>query len=333
MDSIKRIWAVLAFVVILAGLALGWYGAQQKVTAFVDTLMDRERAAGHQLACSSQQKGGFPFGISRSCSGLQFSDANSKATLADLTASWSVLSPNAVSVSLASPSRFEAGPFEIISSWDSSVTRYGGILNNRSWTDVAVRHGDLSVKSSSGLGHFTFERFDASATPGVLKPQDNILPFSVKLDRFRSDALAASFFGSEALDIKIEGVVDHLDVPPLSDAASAAEKWRLAEGRVRLSAIELHSGDLKVTAQANAGLDPQHRAFARLDAQISGLVPWLEKHGLSPKSNFMSAAFVQMMQVEQVPGVGEVHKVTLVIENGRAKLGAFPLPFALAPLY
>lgn len=316
------IWAVL------------WFVAQRKIDAELAKVVVRANAAGHVLECPVKADSGFPFALAKVCDAPSLKTGTViSAKAAQVSGRWSVFSPDSTTVAVQAPFDAQAMGASVHGEWANAETQFGGLLSKSLATTFTVSKANVTLQAAAANYALQFDRFLVSAKPGVLQPTNNKLPVEMALLGLKNAEFAKLLGTTEPIDLKFNGIVDHLDLVQGKTLPLVLERWREQSGLFTIDTVSLEAGVLKLQAHGSLSLDVQHRVQGTLDAEVSGADGLLSNFGVGPKSGILGGMLSGMLKGKTENGVTKGAQIPLRFAEGKVFLGPIPLPVVLVPLY
>jgi len=335
----RGIWILLA----LAALgAVGWTVAWRLSTSAVEqglrAWFEQERTLGRAWNCESLAFSGFPFRIEASCARPSVAFASApvrKIEASRFVANAGVLAPTRIQGALVGPAHITSDRGKGQATW----TRFEG-----QWVvSGAAPDLRLHVSRLSFVGKGDLQDWNGSAAEELqarLRPApDRAADASVAEASISAKALEAPLLDL-ALGTGAPATIDTTVLITRSDALASGgngvdrlERWRLAEGRVGLSAFAASRGPSRIEGSGELGLDDLRRPEGRLAVRLSGMEPFLKKMGIGSGSMAIEAMLRGMLAPAREEASATGTAIPLNLRNGRVHLGPIRTPVALPPLY
>ena len=321
-------WKLYALVAALGlaiiGWSVFWNMAAGMAQAGLDDWFAQERALGRQWACAERSVGGYPFRLEVRCASPTFTGRigayEGAGSAGDVLAAAHLYNPSLLLAGIGSPFAFK--------------TRDGAFDLNLAWKDLRVSHrirkGALDRDSLEIEGPvlrvggrdvppltIKADQFEAHLRPNPDRDAA-VSAFDVALRLVRLDAplLDAATGLSGPLDAVLAATVLQVEAARGGGGPQALERWRLAGGNVEIRELKLAKGEARMEASGLFNLDESHRPAGRMDLNLTGFGPLLQRMGFPP-----------------LGGQSGALRLPVNLERGRASVGPFRLPVALNPLY
>jgi hypothetical protein len=319
--------------ILLLALVLAWSAAwlvgRGMVERRVDAWLGEETAAGRQWTCPDRRIGGYPFRITLSCDGptLQRADGVT-ASLAGFRSVAQVYQPNHIITDLRSPLVLKGtGNAELELAWDTaqtSIRRSGEAVSRGS---VVLTMPRVTVRSP-GFEPFVNggERLEAHLREAPAGAEPGRYDVALKLTGTTLPMLDRMARSNDKLDLLLDLSTRNLPTTAAPDWRLALEAWRAASGLLKVETLQINKGNFRLTGKGDLSLDAERRLAGRIDLEVQGAEQLLQGAGLMPRGALGG------LLGGVLGGNGRSARLPLVLENGRAQIGPFPLG-PLRPLY
>lgn len=333
----SRFWLYAPFVLlglVAVAWSVAWVMIRDRAGDALDAWLAAERRAGRQWECQDRTLGGYPFRVEVTCTTLTLR-GDVTASVGRVTSLAQVYQPRHVITQVEGPVRLTDGQVALEGTWrhlESSVRGVGGELQRAS---VVVQEPNLRL---TGIGPtdfaFASERLEAHLRPSPAATQEGAYDGAVTAFRAKVPALDALLGGAEPANIQLDATatqVGGLRGRPLADAL---ERWREAEGRLKVMLLSLAKGTRRLEARGELRLDDLHRPEGELaitGAGLDGLIGTLAGGGAA--GGLVGGLLGQRSRAPQ-PAVELSPLPPLRLGDGRLAVGPFKVPnLRVPPLY
>lgn len=364
-----RLFLPLALLLALAAVwSVGWLVLRGRAEAELDKILAREAAAGRTWTCPDRALGGFPFRFELVCPSLAFERADFAARLGRVVAVAQVYRPTHVILEAQGPLAVSRGPVTAGAEWRLvQASLQVAVEGGRGRVErLSVVADDLRGQADAGAGPVVFAarhvEFHARPDPARFAGEGAV-DASLRAEGATVPALDPVLGGAEPADVALDATVGRAAAFGGGRLADELERWRGAGGTVDVTLASVVKGPRRVRARGALALDDAHRLAGRLDLEAAGLEaivgPILAQRFGSERGalvggligGLLGAVRPREPRIEQAPqGSGapasgapasgvpsEAPRLTplppLTLEGGRVRLGPFPLPVMLLPLY
>ncbi len=317
-----------ALAAVCVGWSVFWHVAAGMTQAGLDDWFEQERALGRQWSCPSRSVGGYPFRLEVRCASPTFTGrlgaAEGAGSAGDVLVAANLYNPSLILAEVGSPFAFK--------------TRDGALDLTLAWTQLRVSHrmakGGLDRDSLEVEGPvlkvalkdappvtLKADQFEAHLRPNPDRAAAvSAFDLALRLTRLDAPVLDAPTGIPGPIDALLAVTVLHVDAARAGSAPQALERWRLAGGNVEIREAKFAKGEARMEASGALRLDDAHRLAGRMDLQLTGFGPVLQRMGLG----FAAAAS---------GGQSNALRLPINLERGRASIGPLQLPVVLNPLY
>ncbi len=314
-------------------LAVGWSGywyiAQQIALREFHLQLEREARYGRVWSCDSVKSGGYPLAVSLDCAApkLRIEEGLGSQTWSAARAviQAQLYTPNLVEIDLTGPGELVTDSAATSLKWSTLQISTRGLpqrLDRLSiiGRDLAAILPDRTPATAEAL-HFHLKR--TAVGP--------MAPYSLTAGLAGLDSpLLSQAAGGGALFTLI-GIVTQLDAAGIGQWADRLDAWRMAGGRLSISAISLTRGDFAVQGEGAAGLDQLHRIDGRIAVRLRNAGPLLltmaERAGKLQRNTLAGQLTAGLLGRP-----GEL-KFDVAAENGALSVGPLRRLLQLPPLY
>jgi len=335
----RGIWILLAVAALAAvGWTVAWRLSTSAVEQGVRAWFEQERTLGRAWNCEALAFSGFPFRIEVACSApsVVFAAAPVRRIEASrFVANAGVFAPTRIQGALVGPAQITSHRGKGQATW----TRFeGDLVVSGNAPDLRLHVTGLSFTGAGDLQDLNGSTADALRAR--LRPApDRAVDARVMEASFSAEALEAPILDL-ALGAGAPAAIDTTALITRSDALASGgngvdrlERWRLAEGRIGLSAFAASRGPSRIEGSGDLGLDELRRPEGRLSVRFSGMEPFLKKMGIGSGSMAIEAMLRGMLAPAKEDASATGPAVPLGLRNGRVHLGPIRTPLALPPLY
>lgn len=344
---------------LLLGLAVvwsaGWLYVRGRAATEIERFFAREAAAGRTWSCPDRSVAGYPFRIEVVCPSLSFERADFAARLGRVVAVAQVYRPTHVILEAAGPLAVSRGPVTANAEWrllQASVQV--AVAEGRGRLDrLSVAVDDLKGSADPGGGPVAFGagHMELHARPDPARfAGEGAIDVSLRAERATVPALDPVLGGSEPADLSVDATATRAAGFGGGAFVRELERWRAAGGALELTLASVVKGPKRVRARGTLALDPEHRLAGRVDAEAAGLealiAPILAQR-FGERGGLVGGLIGGLLggarpprdapRIEQAPPTANEPRLTalppLTMEGGRVRLGPFPLPVMLLPLY
>ncbi len=309
------------------GWSVFWNVAAGMTQTGLDNWFEQERALGRQWSCPSRSVGGYPFRLEVRCASPSFTGRvgalEGLGSTGDVLAAANLYNPSLVLAEVGSPFVFKSrdGSLDLSLAWKdlrvSHRIRQGALDRHSLEIEAPVLR--VTAKEAAPVT-FRADGFEAHLRPNPDRDAAaSAFDFAVKLTRLDAPVLDVATGVAGPVDALFAATVLQVDAARAASAPQALERWRLAGGNVEVRDLKFAKGDTRVEASGALRLDDAHRLAGRMDLQLTGFAPVLQRMGfnLGPLAS----------------GGANALRLPVNLERGRASIGPLHLPVILSPLY
>ena len=336
--------------------SIGWLVLRGRAEAELDGMLAREAAAGRTWTCPDRALGGYPFRFELVCPSLAFERADFAARLGRVVAVAQVYRPTHVIVEAQGPLAVSRGPVTAEAEWTLlQASLQVAVQDGRGRLDrLSVVTDGLRGRADAGAGPVAFAarhlEFHARPDPARFAGEGAV-DASLRAEGATVPSLDPVLGGTEPADIALDATATRAAGFGAGRFADELERWRAGGGSVDVTLASVVKGPRRVRARGTLALDDAHRLAGRLDLEAAGLEaivgPILAQRFGTERGalvggligGLLGAVRPREPRIEQVPQGGPdagprlAPLPPLTLENGRVRLGPFPLPAMLLPLY
>jgi len=329
--ALRTAAAALFFLIVF--LAVGWSGywyiAQQIALREFHLQLEREARYGRVWSCDSVKSGGYPLAVSIDCTApkLRIEEGLGSQTWSAARAliQAQLYTPNLVEIDLTGPGQLVTDSATTSLKWSALQIAARGLpqrLDRLSVVsrDLAAVFPDRTPATAEAL-HFHLKR----TAVGPMAPYS----LTAGLAGLDSPLLSQGAGGSALFTLL--GMVTQIDAAGIGQWADRLESWRMAGGRLSISAISLTRGDFAVEGEGAAGLDQQHRIDGRIAVRLRNARPLLLT--LAERSGKLQRNTLAGQLTAGVLGRPGELKFDVSAENGALSVGPLRRLLQLPPLY
>ena len=345
-----RRWKLYLPFVALAVVAVGWSAFWKVAAGMTETGLDdwfvQERAQGREWSCPNRSVGGYPFRLEVRCAAPSFTGrigaVAGAGSVGDVLVAAHLYNPSLVLAQVGSPLAFKAqdGSLDLSLAWTrlqaSHRVRKGGLER-----DSLEIEGPVLRLAGKGLPVIAAkaEAFEVHLRPNPDRASAvSAVDLALRLNKLEAPALDTLSGYAGPLDAVFAATILQTDALRGGDLAWSLEQWRQAGGNVEIREFKLAKGEALVEANGALEIDSAHRLAGRVELQLTGLGPLLQRFGVSPGNAAIGGLLGGLLggrgQAGQNQGgaKGALH-LPLDLNQGRAMIGPMRLPLVLNPLY
>ena len=341
-----RRWKLYLPFVALAVVAVGWSAfwkvAAGMTEAGLDDWFAQEHAQGREWTCPDRSVSGYPFRLEVRCAAPRFTGrigaVAGAGSVGDVLVAAHLYNPSLVLAQVGSPLAFKAqdGSLDLSVVWTqlqaSHRVRKGGLER-----DSLEIEGPALRLAGKGLPLITAraELIEAHLRPNPDRAAAvSALDFAMRLNKLEAPALDSLSGYAGPLDAVFAATILQTDALRGGDLAQSLEQWRQAGGKVEIREFKLAKGEALVEANGALEIDAAHRLAGRVELQMTGLGPLLQRFGVSPGNAAIGGLLGGLLGGRQnQSGAKGALRLPLDLNQGRAMIGPMRLPVVLNPLY
>ena len=334
---------------LILGLLLGsgwswaWFEAQRQAVRSTDAWFAAEAARGRPWSCSDRDISGFPFSFVLSCARATFTarigGEQVESEVAGLRAEASLMHPNKVRVTLASPMTAHRGedtdPLEL--SWSGLSIEIGLTVAAEARAVISADDLDI-VRPDQPKAHIDHVGLQL-ATAGLSGSSRRDYRVTAQLAGTAIPELDAATGNSAPMSLDERATITGLELNGFEPWQDVVERWRLGGGRIELASLTYGKETLRVAASGQLGLDELHRPTGLLQATISGYETMAERLGLPLRAVSFGGALASLLGGPTKPPAATVDSgrsamtLPIGVSGGRLTIGPFKTALRLAPVY
>ena len=332
----SRFWlyapfALLALVAVAWSVA--WVAIRDRTSEGLDAWLADERQAGRQWTCQDRTVGGYPFRIQVTCAALALQGGPVTASLGRVTSLAQVYQPRHVITEIAGPLRASDGQISVEGTWQLLETSIRGSGNGFQRASLLAEGPRLRV---TGAGpndlEFASQRFEAHLRPSPAGPQESAYDAAVTALAAKVPALDALLGGPEPADLQIDVTATQAQGFRGRPVFDELERWREAEGRLKVMLLSLAKGPRRVEARGELHLDDLHRPAGELVVSAAGLEGLFGMLAGIRGGGTLSGGSLAQGARPPAPKAAELMPLPpLRLDNGRVAVGPFTVPNVRLP--
>ena len=164
------------------------------------------------------------------------------------------------------------------------------------------------------------------------------MDLALRLSKLEAPALDGLSGYGGPLDAVFAATVLQTEALRGGDLAQSLEQWRQAGGTAEIREFKLAKGEALVEANGALEIDSAHRLAGRIELQMTGLGPLLQRFGVAPGNAAIGGLLGGLLGGKGLPGQNQTNgkgalRLPLDLNQGRAMIGPMRLPVVLNPLY
>ena len=343
-------WKLYLPFIALAVVAVGWSAFWKIAAGMTESGLDdwfaQERSQGREWACPNRSVGGYPFRLEVRCAAPTFTGrmgaVAGAGSVGDVLVAAHLYNPSLVLAEVGSPLAFKAqdGSLDLSLAWTrlqaSHRVRKGGLER-----DSLEIEGPALRLAGRGLPTIAAkaEGFEVHLRPNPDRASAvSAMDLALRLSKLEAPALDGLSGYAGPLDAVFAATVLQTEALRGGDLAQSLEQWRQAGGNVEIREFKLAKGEALVEANGALEIDSAHRLAGRIELQMTGLGPLLQRFGVSPGNAAIGGLLGGLLggrapsAPAQANGKGAL-RLPLDLNQGRAMIGPMRLPVVLNPLY
>ena len=339
-----KLYLPLAAVVALGvGWSIFWKVAAGMTESGLDDWFAQERSLGREWTCPNRSVGGYPFRLEVRCAAPSFTGRIGAmvgaGSVGDVLVAANIYNPSLILAEVGSPLAFKAqdGSLDLSLAWTqlqaSHRIRKGGLDRDSLEIDgpvLRVAGADRPVFTAKAA------LFEAHLRPNPDRaPAFSAMDLALRLNQLEAPALDALTGASGPLDAVLAATALQTDAARGGNLAQRLENWRAAGGEVEIREAKLAKGEARVEASGALELDMAHRLAGRVEFELTGLAPLLQRLGV-PAGNVAIGGLLGGLLGGKAPAPGGARgalRLPLDLNQGHAMIGPIRLPVVLNPLY
>ncbi len=318
-----------ACVTLSVGWSAYWYIAQRMAMQEFRAQIDREAQQGRIWSCDALGSGGYPLSVAIDCLGprLQTKDSLHSISVAARRAQVraNLYTPTLVEIQLDGPARIQTDADRVSLDWSSMRIDARGLPQRLDRLSMVGRALTATAQSTATVEALQFHL--KRTAPSPMSPY----ALTIGLAGLNSPDLARiAGPGGPAL-LTVLGSVTQLDAARAGPVRERVDSWRVAGGRLSISALNLSRDDLQIEGEGVVGLDRQRRPEGKLAVKLRNagpaLLTILEDAGLLQRNTI--AGRLAAMALGRP---GDV-RFDVAAETGTLSVGPLRGMIPLPPLY
>ena len=343
-------WKLYLPFIALAVVAVGWSAFWKIAAGMTESGLDdwfaQERAQGRDWTCPNRSVGGYPFRLEVRCAAPSFNGRIGAMTgagsVGDVLVAAHLYNPSLVLAEVGSPLAFKAqdGSLDLSLAWTrlqaSHRVRKGGLER-----DSLEIEGPVLRLAGRGLPTIAAkaEGFEVHLRPNPDRASAvSAMDLALRLSKLEAPALDGLSGYAGPLDAVFAATVLQTDALRGGDLAQSLEQWRQAGGNMEIREFKLAKGEALVEANGALEIDSAHRLAGRIELQMTGLGPLLQRFGVAPGNAAIGGLLGGLLGGKGLPGQNQTNgkgalRLPLDLNQGRAMIGPMRLPVVLNPLY
>jgi hypothetical protein len=342
-SSSRRLWLIVAPLVLLALLAAAWSAlwvyAQGRVEAEIDRALARESGAGRNITCAERTVAGFPLRIEVSCAKPLFAQSRGRAievTGERLTAVAEVWQPRHVRFDILGPVRVaEPGPGgREIALAAFTAGRAVAVHDSDGRHQLQVTADDLELKLDEAArvfrsphAEFTLHRQGADGAGSH--------PVDVTLAVARLDGPLALPGVHGAVDLTAQLTVSGVDGIRGATQAEQLRSWAAAGGKADIGHLRLMGEGIASDASGVVGLDARGRLNGSLRVLVHGLDQVMDdlvrRRAVPPEMMTLLPTLAAISRKGDIAGRPAM-ALPIALREGLIRVGPVPIG-AIPPLF
>ncbi len=343
-------WKLYLPFVALAVVGVGWSAFWNVAAGMTESGLDdwfaQERSLGREWTCPNRSVGGYPFRLEVRCAAPRFTGRIGAITgagsVGDVLVAANLYNPSLIMAEVGAPLAFKAqdGSLDLSLAWShlqaSHRVRKGTLDRDSLEIEgpvLRIAGADMPVIAAKA------ELFEAHLRPNPDRAAAvSAMDLALRLNKLEAPALDALTGASGPLDAVLAATVLQTAAARGANLAQTLDTWRQADGKVEIREAKIAKGEARVEANGALELDMAHRLAGRVEFELTGLGPLLQKLGV-PAGNVAIGGLLGGMLGGKGPagqnqsGGRGVLRLPLDLNQGRAMIGPIRLPVVLNPLY
>jgi hypothetical protein len=322
----SRFWLYLPFALLIlfciAWTGLWFYG-RSRVISEMDTRLAVLAEQGRVFTCPERKVGGFPFRMELSCAQPAFSvvqpDGTVSGTLGRIVVNAKATDPTAIIAVFEGPLTLETPRGPATATWDEariSVRASGGSLGS---FDVAAKGIKASFGPEGAQDDIALKRLEGHLRqrPDTAANGQATFDLVARLEGIASETQPL-LSGAVPADAEVQMSATKVPLKPAPPQDAMLDAWRDSGGAITIVLARLTRANLSAEAKGEIKADAARKPDGRIEVGFANL------DQLAQKLPFKVPNLVMPMLKKG--------KAAIVLSNGKARLGPFPLA-DLPPLY
>ena len=345
-----RRWTLYLPFVALAVVAVGWSAFWKVAVGMTESGLDdwfaQERSQGREWTCPNRSIGGYPFRLEVRCAAPTFTGrigaVAGAGSVGDVLVAAHLYNPSLVLAEVGSPLAFKAQDesIDLSLAWTrlqaSHRVRKGGLER-----DSLEIEGPTLRLAGRGLPTIAAkaEAFEVHLRPNPDRASAvSAMDLALRLNKLEAPALDRLSGYAGPLDAVFAATILQTEALRGGDLAQSLEQWRQAGGAVEIREFKLAKGEALAEANGALEIDSAHRLAGRIELQMTGLGPLLQRFGVAPGNAAIGGLLGGLLGGRGLPGQNQTNgkgalRLPLDLNQGRAMIGPMRLPVVLSPLY
>ena len=335
----SRFWLYTPFVLlalVAAAWSAAWWLIRDRTSDGLDAWLAAEARAGRRWTCQDRSVGGYPFRIEVACAALTLQRGDLTASLGRVQSVAQVYQPRHVIAEIAGPLRVTDGRMQVEGTWRLLEASLRGSPEGFQRASVVADAPNLRI---AGAGPqevaVSSARLEAHVRPNPTGAAEGAYDAAISAREAKLPGLDALLGGSEPASIQVDVTATRAQGVRGRPIVDELERWREADGRLKVMLLSLVKGPRRVEAKGELRLDEQHRPAGELSlsaAGLEGLIGNLTGNRLG--ANLLGALLGQSPRPTGVAKPDLAPLPPLRLDNGRLALGPFVVPnLVIPPLY
>jgi hypothetical protein len=333
----SRFWLYTPFVLlglVAVAWSLAWVAIRDRIGEGLDQWLAAERQAGRQWTCRDRTVGGYPFRIQVTCAALSLERGDVKASFGRVTSVAQVYQPRHVITEIDGPLRLTDGQIVAEGTWRLLETSVRGAGEGFQRASLIAEAPRLRVTGAGPTElDVSSERVEAHLRPSPAGRQEGAYDAAVTALGAKVPALDALMGGAEPANLQIDVTATQAQGFQGRPMVDELERWREAEGRLKVMLLSLAKGPRRLEAKGELHLDEMHRPAGELAvaaAGLEGLIGTLA--GGRAGGTLLGGLLGQGPRAPQAPQAADLAPLPpLRLDNGRIAVGPFTLPNVRLP--
>ncbi len=336
----------VAIAVVAVGWSVFWKVAAGMTESGLDDWFAQERSQGREWSCPGRSVGGYPFRLELRCAAPTFTGrvgaVAGAGSVGDVLVAAHLYNPSLVLAQVSSPLVFKAqdGSLDLSLAWTqlqaSHRVRKGGLER-----DSLEVEGPVLRLAGRGLPNIAAkaEAFEVHLRPNPDRASVvSAMDLALRLSKLEAPALDSLSGYAGPMDAVFAATILQTEALRGGDLAGSLEQWRQAGGNAEIRELKIAKGEALVEANGALEIDSAHRLAGRVELQLTGLGPLLQRFGVSPGNAAIGGLLGGLLggRAPSAPAQTNARgtlRLPLDLNQGRAMIGPMRLPVVLNPLY
>jgi hypothetical protein len=179
---------------------------------------------------------------------------------------------------------------------------------------------------------FSSQRLEAHLRPSPTGGQEGAYDAALTALEAKVPALDALLGGAEPSNVQLDVTATHAQGFRGRLIPDELDRWREAEGRLKVMLLSLAKGPRRVEAKGELRLDEMHRPAGELALSAAGLESLIGAvAGISAGGNLLGGRLGQGSRTPSAPSAPPASLPPLRLDNGRLAFGPFLVPNVRLP--